>query len=146
MFKTILLSYDGSDHAKNALGAAVQMARAFGADLHLAYTPQLEDPPIVIGSFVAQLDRPPTEADFAEAGDKVAADAAARAERAGASFAAFHFGRGDPADATLAAAEEIDADLIVMGRRGVGAARALVLGSVSQAVSHGAKCACLTVV
>lgn len=146
MFQTILLAYDGSDHAKNALQTAAGLAVTFGAELHLCHTPQLEDPPIVIGSFVPDMKASPTDQDFAEAGRRVADDAEARAARAGARFAEIHIGRGDPAEHTLAVAERIGADLIVMGRRGVSAARALVMGSVSLAVSQRAHCAVLTVV
>ena len=52
---------------------------------------------------------------------------------------------GDPASAILAVAKEADADLIVMGRRGLGDLAGLLLGSVSQKVTHLAECACLTV-
>ena len=76
----------------------------------------------------------------------MALDAAERAAHAGVRFKEIHIGRGDAAENLLAVADAIDADLIVMGRRGVGAAQALVLGSVSQAVAHGARCACLTVI
>ena len=145
MFKKILLAYDGSDHAKNALKAAAEMKKAFGSELHLSHTPYLEEPPVVIGSFVAQLERAPTDEDYREAADRVALDAAERAAHAGVRFKEIHIGRGDAAENLLAVADAIDADLIVMGRRGVGAAQALVLGSVSQAVAHGARCACLTV-
>ena len=72
----------------------------------------------------------------------MAEDASARA---GLEFEGVHIGRGDPAGHVLAVAEKIGADLIVMGRRGVSAARALVPGSVSLRVSNGACCACLTV-
>ena len=146
MFKTILLAYDGSDHAKSALKTAAGLAKTFGADLHLCHTPQLDDPPIVVGSFVSQLEAPPSEGDLSAAGNLVADEAEALAASMDAAFTEIHFGRGAPAVHVLAVAERTGADLIVMGRRGVGAARALVLGSVSQAVAHGATCACLTVI
>jgi nucleotide-binding universal stress UspA family protein len=45
---------------------------------------------------------------------------------------------GQPADALLAQSEE--ADLIVVGRRGLGGFKSLLLGSVSQQVVHHATC------
>jgi nucleotide-binding universal stress UspA family protein len=52
---------------------------------------------------------------------------------------------GDPAAAILNAAREEKADIIVMGRRGLGDLAGLLLGSVSHKVTYLAGCACLTV-
>ncbi len=52
---------------------------------------------------------------------------------------------GDPKRQILAAATEIEADLIVTGARGIGGFRGLVLGSVSRAVSKAAPCSTLVV-
>jgi nucleotide-binding universal stress UspA family protein len=51
---------------------------------------------------------------------------------------------GDPAAAILNVAREEKADIIVMGRRGLGDLAGLLLG-VSHKVTHLAECACLTV-
>jgi nucleotide-binding universal stress UspA family protein len=53
--------------------------------------------------------------------------------------------QGDPATAILNIASEEQADLIVMGRRGLGDLAGLLLGSVSHNVTQLAECACLTV-
>lgn len=50
---------------------------------------------------------------------------------------------GDPADLILAAAEAQGTDLIVLGSRGLNAARRFLLGSVSNKVVHHAKTAVL---
>jgi nucleotide-binding universal stress UspA family protein len=52
---------------------------------------------------------------------------------------------GDPAKEILSVAAEEHADIIIMGRRGMGDLAGLLLGSVSHKVSHLAECACLTV-
>ncbi len=52
---------------------------------------------------------------------------------------------GDPKREILAAAHERESDLIVMGARGVGGFRAMILGSVSRAVSKAALCSTLVV-
>ena len=43
---------------------------------------------------------------------------------------------GEPADAILDVAEEINADLIVVGNKGMTGARRFLLGSVPNKVSH----------
>ena len=52
---------------------------------------------------------------------------------------------GDPASNIIAAAGHEKAELVVMGRRGLGNVAGLVMGSVSHKVAHLAECACLTV-
>ena len=44
----------------------------------------------------------------------------------------------------VAAADRVDADLIIMGRRGLSDFTGLVIGSTSHKVGHLAPCACLT--
>ena len=47
---------------------------------------------------------------------------------------------GAPADQIIRAADELEADLIVIGGRGKGAVEAIVLGSVAYSVLHHAPC------
>lgn len=145
MYTTILLAYDGSEHAQNALKHAVSLAKACDAKLYLAHTPQMDTPPIVVGGFVAALDLPPTKEQIEEAGSLIIKQAQNEAKALGATFADSQIGRGEPVGHTLDMADRINADLIVMGRRGLGVIRTVAFGSVSHGITHGAKCACLTV-
>ena len=52
---------------------------------------------------------------------------------------------GEPADALIDVAEEEDADLIVVGNRGMTGASRFVLGSVPNKVSHHAPCSVMIV-
>lgn len=52
---------------------------------------------------------------------------------------------GDPASKIAEIAESKDADLIVMGRRGLGDLSGLLFGSVSHKVAQAVDCCCLTV-
>ncbi len=52
---------------------------------------------------------------------------------------------GDPAERILRHAETDKVNLIVMGSRGIGSLRGLLMGSVSQKVSQLAPCSCITV-
>jgi len=54
-------------------------------------------------------------------------------------------GTGDPADVILHVAKASEADLIVIGSRGLSDLQGLVFGSTSHKVAHRAGCTCLTV-
>jgi nucleotide-binding universal stress UspA family protein len=51
-----------------------------------------------------------------------------------------HPREGDPADAILDVAEENDADLVMVGNKGMTGARRFLLGSVPNKISHHAPC------
>ena len=52
---------------------------------------------------------------------------------------------GDPADAILDVAEEENADLIVVGNKGMTGAKRFLLGSVPNKVSHHAPCSVMII-
>jgi nucleotide-binding universal stress UspA family protein len=56
-----------------------------------------------------------------------------------------HFEEGDPATVILQVANEIDADLIIMGTHGRSAIGRLLMGSVATEVVRKAKCPVMTV-
>jgi nucleotide-binding universal stress UspA family protein len=53
--------------------------------------------------------------------------------------------QGDPADAIVDVAEEREADLIIVGNKGMTGARRFLLGSVPNKISHHAPCSVLIV-
>lgn len=72
-----------------------------------------------------------------EGAERLAAEGAARADRAGLSAESRALRRSAGiADALLETAEELGADTIVVGSRGRGVVRSLVLGSTSSALVH----------
>jgi nucleotide-binding universal stress UspA family protein len=77
--------------------------------------------------------------------DPVAGQATSRAHEQGVQEVRTEIRLGKAAHEIMAFAEECKADLIVMGRRGLGSAADLLLGSVSSRVAERADCACLTV-
>ncbi|MCK0167149.1 universal stress protein [Jannaschia sp. S6380] len=145
-FETILLSYDGSPHARRALDAAVELVRATGADLHVVSTPEPAMPAIVVAPYGDIATMPLTEEQIEEAAAAIREDVLAAARAAGIAEPDLHVRRGDPVANAMSVADATGADLIVMGRRGLGALGSLALGSVSQAITHRARCACMTVI
>jgi nucleotide-binding universal stress UspA family protein len=141
MFKSIVVGTNGTETADKAVSRAVELAKLTGAALHVvsAYEPA---PAHVGGS------RPPTEAAEWAISPHFKVDAvldhATDIARADGIDVEVHGPKGDAASAILSAAEEYDADLIVLGSKGMQGARR-VLGSVPNTVSHRASCDVLIV-
>lgn len=142
MYQTIVVGTDGSATADKAVDVAGELARACGAALHVvtAYRPVRS---AVLASAGAMGVAAPAPMWSAEDERALAEDVVGRAgERlASSGVAARATARlGEPADALLAAAAELDADLIVVGNRGMTGARRYLLGSVADRVAHHARC------
>jgi len=95
---------------------------------------------------VADMERGRTEHAVVEAiGKKVLERAVEAATEAGAKSVKPVTLEGDPAEQIVAAARQQNANLIVLGSRGLSAFKRLLMGSVSQKVSQLSDCACLIV-
>jgi nucleotide-binding universal stress UspA family protein len=88
---------------------------------------------------------PPDEAVVVKIGEVVVEDARRAAEQRGVAECSTIVVDGNAVDQILKQAELLNADLIVMGHRGLGAFRTLLGGSVSNKVSQLAKCTCISV-
>jgi nucleotide-binding universal stress UspA family protein len=138
MFNTIVVGTDGSSTADKAVARGAELARLTGAHLHIvsAYTPT---PARVVGEKAAgEYSIGP---DFKV--DAVLSGTIANLQDEGIEIST-HGPKGDPADAIVAVAERVGADLIVLGSKGMQGARR-VLGSIPNKVSHNAPCDLLIV-
>lgn len=173
MFKTILVAVDGSPHAERAVEMASSLARQSKARLvvvhalsarlpedllHMAEVEHLVQPlaansgvlsggPMATSAYGAgPVAEPKGVREAIEAiGQRIVADAEVVAKLAEVRDVRIRIEEGDPARQILAVAKEENADLIVMGRRGLGRLEGLLMGGVSSKVCSLAKCACLTV-
>src|SRR5271156_5333329 len=144
MFKSIVVGTDGSDTATQAVREAVDLAKAVGAKVELvsAYEP--------VSNQRLRSERRDAPEDVAwsinpkEDVEATLADAAEVANAAGVPVETFAR-RGDPADAILDVAEESEADLIIVGNKGMTGAKRFLLGSVPNKVSHHAPCSVMII-
>jgi nucleotide-binding universal stress UspA family protein len=144
MFKSIVVGTDGSDTANQAVRQAVELALAVGASIDLvsAYAP------VPAQRLSEERRQAPEDLQWAitprEDVDATLAAAAEIAQQAGVTVEVFPR-QGDPADAILDVAEERDADLIIVGNKGMTGAKRFLLGSVPNKVSHHAPCSVLII-
>jgi nucleotide-binding universal stress UspA family protein len=137
MYHRIVVGTDGSATADRAVDAAGGIARLTGGSVHIvtAYRP-VRAAAVVAGAAAAQTWFGEEERQVAE--ELVTAAADRLKERGVAAVPVARL--GDPADVLLATAEEFDADLLVVGNRGMTSVRRYLLGSVADRVVHHASC------
>ncbi|MBM7070134.1 universal stress protein [Actibacterium sp. 188UL27-1] len=143
MFERIVVAVDGSEPAKHALSVVCNLATQYGSELHLVHSPQVETTAIAVGAGAVEIAPDPNT--IAEAGRKVMREAESIATAKGCNAKQSIVGSHDPATDILKVITMVEADLVVLGRRGLGSIGSLLMGSVSQKVSHGATCSCMTV-
>jgi nucleotide-binding universal stress UspA family protein len=139
MFDRIVVGTDGSETATEAVRTAVELAKLSSAKLEIvsAYEPipraRLRDEESGISGDISHTINPREDVQF------VLDKAAAQAKKAKVEVVT-HPREGDPADAILDVAEENDADLVLVGNKGMTGARRFLLGSVPNKISHHAPC------
>jgi nucleotide-binding universal stress UspA family protein len=123
--RRIVVGTDGSDHAGAALDFAADRAAVTGADLEVV---------------TCTGEHPDLSADQLRASATVIAGSAAERLRDTRPGLAVTTRVEDCAAERLLVDVSAEADLVVVGTRGRGAFQGLLLGSVSHAVIHGARC------
>lgn len=138
MFKNILVAFDGSQCSKNALTYAKNMAEQYNATLWLVHVfPHTSD-------LLGYEDYEKLFSRRKGAGQAVLDSA--KEDLGEPSFAVREeLLEGPEAEAILKIAENTQSDIIVMGTRGLGAVKGLLLGSVSRKVIHYAECPVMVV-
>lgn len=140
MFNHIMVPIDGSDHAQRALYTAKSFILSFPENrmqmtlLHVNPELSYNEPPLGVD----------VEARLEEEGKHIIEPAARLFEGLKINYKVL-LQHGDPANAICKAAEEVRADLIIMGTRGIGLVSEMLLGSVSHHVIQHASCPVMTV-
>jgi nucleotide-binding universal stress UspA family protein len=144
MFRSIVVGTDGSATASEAVRQATELAKSVGAKVFLvsAYEPVPE------GRLRDERQQVPDDLQWMvnprEDVESTLETSAGSLQQAGVEVETLAR-EGDPADAILDVAEEKDADLIVVGNKGMTGAKRFLLGSVPNKVSHHAPCSVMII-
>lgn len=142
-FTSIVVGTDGSDRAALAVRHAISLAKMTGAELHVVHTIGLVHSAGVTGMIDAVQVQQMAD-DATEEANRIRDEAKVAAEQEGVS-ATMHSSTGDPALAILDTAKAVNADLVVVGNRGMTGMKRFVLGSVPNAIAHRSPCSVLIV-
>ena len=144
MFSTIVVGTDGSEPANAAVALAIELARNFGAVVHLVHVVKASPSGIPVtqvgSSIVVRGDAEMTR----EVQDAAHATLVKAAATANDTKVEMHVACGSPADVLTELANKVAADLIVVGSKGMQGSRRLI-GSIPNSVAHGAMCSVLIV-
>jgi nucleotide-binding universal stress UspA family protein len=144
VFNRIVVGTDGSETAAEAVRQAVDLAKLSSAQLSIVSAYE----PVSKRRLEGEQQGAPSDVQY-EIGPRedvnLVLDAAAAAAKQEGVEVQTHPVEADPAEAILNVAEETNADLIVVGNKGMTGARRFLLGSVPNNVSHHAPCSVIIV-
>ncbi len=123
MFRKILVAVDGSQITGKLLSVAADLTKHYSSDLHLVYV-------IEQGWSEGDVTRELVISEFEEEAGELVSGFERELTRLGAS-AVIHMRRGHPGEIILSLANEIDADLVVLGAVGKSQISRMLSGSVS---------------
>jgi nucleotide-binding universal stress UspA family protein len=139
----ILVATDGSDDALLAAQAAIDLSNRTGAELHVVHAWQDLRPPTLPAMAIDEYSQ--AYELWKREAEELLEEQAERLRSAGAIVVAAHLREGRPAEEISKLAEELNVGLVIIGSRGLGAMKRLVMGSVSEGVVHLAPCPTLVV-
>jgi nucleotide-binding universal stress UspA family protein len=135
MFERIVVGTDGSPTATEAVRHAIELAKMAGGQLGIVAAFE----PVPQSRQREEQGQVPGDVQYAVGPREdvnVTLEAAIGMAKQEGVEATPYPREGDPADAILDVAEEINADLVVVGNKGMTGAKRFLLGSVPNKVSH----------
>lgn len=123
----ILLATDGSEDAAQATEAAVDLAKKSGSELHVVHVWH-DVPTSYRHGFV--------RSELKRQGQEVLDEQIRQIEEAGGTVTQTHLREGRTSDEVIELSEELGAGLLVVGSRGMGTVRRLLIGSHSEEIVH----------
>ena len=126
----ILLATDGSEDATLAARAAIELSNRTASELHVVHVWH-DVPTPHFHSFV--------RAQLKQEAEEILQKQLERIEQAGGTVAQAHLREGRTVDEILDLSEELEVGLLIVGSRGLGGVRRMLLGSVSGGIIHHAR-------
>ncbi len=142
----ILLATDGSEEATLATQTAADIADKTGSELHIVYAEHI--PPTAYAAYPASeiaVHREALKEDARRRAQGFLDEQVEKIRAAIGSAVQAHVRLGRPDEEIVSLADEIGADLIAIGSRGLGGVRRALMGSVSDSVVRHAHCPVLVV-
>ena len=139
--KRILVPVDGSETSDRAIEEAIKIAEVYNSDIHILYVANINQLAINACLSDAILEA------VTKAGNEILEKAANKVPEKINVITTSETGSpsGSPSVTITDFADEIKADLVVIGSRGLGLVKGVLLGSVSQYVVEHAPCPALVV-
>lgn len=140
--RRILLAVDGSEHSNRAVDMASRLSSSMAVPVDIVHVvPERDLIPIYLHPFVhdmSQLEHSYVARRDAleEAGQRIIEAAADVIRKGGGEVAAEVVLHGRPDQQIAEMADRVEADAIVMGRRGLGEVKGLFMGSVSSRIGQ----------
>ena len=140
MLSKILVPVDGSENSLRALDHAIYLAKKTGSNITVMNV--IENPPTVYVESQKLLND--LIANFRAESANILDKCKQIAEKYDVKIETV-MGEGDAASTIVGYAQKGDFDTIIIGRRGLGRFKEMVLGSISNKVLHNAKCSVMIV-
>ena len=131
----ILLATDGSEDARRATEAAVDLAGKSGSELHVVHV--WHDVPGFAHAFVKR--------ELRRQGQEILDEQVQKIEASGGTVTRAHLRGGRTSDEVIKLSEELGVGLLVVGSRGLGTVRRILIGSHSEEIVHHARVPILVV-
>jgi nucleotide-binding universal stress UspA family protein len=141
--RKILVATDGASDSVLAALSAVKLALAFGSELHVVHVVPVSPPYFMVG--LEDVEGPSLYEEDTQRARNLLDEQVWRIEEAGGKVTATHLRMGEPDSEVVSLGEEIGADLIVVGARGLNPLKRLPIGSVSSSIVTHAHCPVLVV-
>lgn len=130
LFSRILVAIDSSDYAMKAFEYAIQLAQAVNAKVFVVHV--VQNPAMTVDTLVSVSE---LKTSFKKQGSKLLTSVSSIAKAKFGMTAETILEEGDPPKVILDTAKKFNANMIVIGNRGLNQIKELLLGSVSHSVT-----------